>query len=846
MFASTGVTPSRVLRALACALIASAVLAGCSGSDGAAGAAGATGATGPAGPTGPTGPAGTTAALDVTTARLITGSITNVTTTSQPTVTFKLVNENGLPLKGLPASSIRFTAVKLVPGTNGASANWLSYINANAAATAGAIPAADGGGTSWGTAAKRQATAEGATTTGAVYTDNGDGSYTFKFSKDLGTYTAQDSPGPGPAVAFDANATTRIGFEIRGTGLNATNNPVYTYVPATGSTSTLPVRRDIVNTAECSACHDKLAFHGGPRTDVQYCVTCHNPGTVDPQSGNSVDMKVMVHKIHMGRNLPTVKAAGSTNPANGRGYTIWGNSLSYWNFSPIVFTQDVRNCTTCHRESDTSTPQASNYYNVVNSEACGTCHDNVNFATGVNHGGVGATDNDCLTCHGPTSTVNNGALQVKNAHKMPLVEAAKKFAFQIKSVSLSTVSGQQFPVVTFAVVDPTASNAPYDLSSTADTANPWTGTDNGGLVCRGGGPSRMSLDIAYNTADYTNFSSGQNFGQPIQLNPLIVSRTTPTAQSCASAPTIPPANLVRNADGSYTLTSPVALPAGVGTMSVSLEGHPAVDVTKADGSPGTDGVTERIAVANVQSILKVNDTTAVARRAQVNITKCDDCHKSLSLHGNNRTDNPQVCVVCHNPSATDGSRRPGYAGGAGALTGAGTADGLKEQSIDFKWMVHAIHAGEERNAAGVKTVIYGFGGSVNNFSDVAYPGDLANCEGCHVAGGYYPVDATKVQGTTFSTGASFGSQADDLAASPNTAVCGACHVTPVAIAHMKQNGGAPGTLVSGNPADTSLFWTKDAVGKSVPASTETCVLCHGPGNTADVKAVHGVGDFKFN
>ena len=87
--------------------------------------------------------------------------------------------------------------------------------------------------------------------------------------------------------------------------------------------------------------------------------------------------------------------------------------------------------------------------------------------------------------------------------------------------------------------------------------------------------------------------------------------------------------------------------------------------------------------------------------------------------------------------------------------GAGTADGLKEQSIDMKWMIHAIHAGEERNAAGVKTVIYGFGGSVNDFSHVAYPGDLANCEGCHVAGGYYPVDATKVQGTTFSTGASF-------------------------------------------------------------------------------------------
>jgi OmcA/MtrC family decaheme c-type cytochrome len=838
MFASTGVMPSRLTRALACAILASAVLAGCSGGDGAQGAAGATGATGATGPTGPAGPTGSVVAIDVTNARLITGTITSVTGGSTPTVAFKLADEFGQPLKGLPASAIRFTAVKLVPGTNGASANWVSYVNTNAAATVGAIPTADGGGSSWGTAAKRQATAEGATTTGGVYTDNGNGTYTYKFAKDLGAYTALDNPGPGPAVAYDANATTRVGFEIRATGLNATNNPVYTFVPATGATTGFAVQRDIVNTAECSACHDKLAFHGGPRTDVQYCVTCHNPGTTDPQSGNSLDMKVMVHKIHMGKNLPSVVAAATTNPASGRGYTIWGNSLSYFNFNGINFPQDVRNCTTCHRESDPSTPQAGNYYNVANTEACGTCHDRIDFTTGVGHGGITATNNDCLTCHGPTSTVGNGALQVKNAHKMPLVEAAKKFAFQIKSVTLNDVSGTKFPVITFAVVDPTNNNAPYDLKNPTAT-NPWIGTETAGNVCRAGGPARMSIDVAYNTVDYTNFSSGQNFGQPIQLNPLQVLNC-----GVGSNPAIPAANIVANSDGSYTLTSPAALPAGVGTISVSLEGHPAVDVLKADGSPGTDGVTERIAVTNVQTILKVTDTTAVARRAAVNVTKCDDCHKSLSLHGNNRTDNPQVCVVCHNPSATDGSRRPGFA--AGALTGTGTADGLKEQSIDFKFMIHAIHNGEERTAAGVKTVIYGFGGSVNDFGDVAYPGDLSNCEGCHVAGGYYPVDGTKVQGTTFSTGASFSSQADDLAASPNTAACGACHVTSIAVSHMKQNGGAPGTLVSGNPADASAFWTKDATGKSVQATTETCALCHGPGSTADVKTMHKVGDFKFN
>ena len=41
------------------------------------------------------------------------------------------------------------------------------------------------------------------------------------------------------------------------------------------------------------------------------CLVCHNPDAVDPETGESVDMKVMIHKIHSGAELHVVENGGS-------------------------------------------------------------------------------------------------------------------------------------------------------------------------------------------------------------------------------------------------------------------------------------------------------------------------------------------------------------------------------------------------------------------------------------------------------------------------------------------------------------------------------------------------------
>ena len=97
----------------------------------------------------------------------------------------------------------------------------------------------------------------------------------------------------------------------------------------------------------------------------------------------------------------------------------------------------------------------------------------------------------------------------------------------------------------------------------------------------------------------------------------------------------------------------------------------------------------------------------------------------------------ELCAACHNPNATDILRR---VAGSDCETVTGSLD---DQSVDFKYMIHAIHAGE---IAGYK--VCGFGNRGFDFSDVAYPGNVSNCQGCHLDGTYYPPDPLTAIATT--------------------------------------------------------------------------------------------------
>ncbi len=718
---------------------------------------GGDGAPGGAGPAGPPGPGGGGGA-PIASAERITVSINEIEV--QPggadvTVSFSLTNDQNLGLTGIPAGDIRFVISQLSPGQAGGSSEWQSYVTRD-----------DGGVTN------AQATTERGSA-GAL-TDNGDGTYTYTFASALPDYPA------GPV--YDETKTHRVGIEIRfendaGEDVLANNAPT-DFLPTGGA----PIfTRLIVDSDTCNACHDNLEAHGNARFDVEYCVQCHNPSSIDGNTGNSVDMKVLMHNIHSAR----------------ADYSIVGFSGEPEDWADLVWPQDIRNCQTCHDETDDSTPQAGNWRLVPSRAACGTCHYDDGIAdsgndfaieNGTHPGGFQFNDDiQCVDCHGPGGTVtgSDGRLvQIPVAHEIREQTAGKMFKFNILSVT-NTLPGDM-PTVRFSVTNPESGDAAYDINGD----DPFIQCDRGA--------SRLAIDIGWSTTDYANIGSGSLPGLPVSLNPL---------GACGGTSSNIGGNI-------FEVTSTTMIPLTVtGSLVVVLEGHPAVDVDD-------NGSLERIAVKNAVFFAPVTDAEAEPRREVVNIEKCGDCHQELALHGNNRTDEPQACVVCHNPMMTDINQR----GGGDCLAELGPDD----KTIDFKHLVHAVHATGE---LGTTYDVCGFNQSANEL-EAEYPGRLNNCEGCHLAGTYYPVDPDEVFGTTISVNDP-AILTDDVVLSPNVSVCSACHTSELAIDHMDREGG-------------DFAATKAADGSLVSAEVEGCVLCHGPGRIADVKEVHEVGEFDFN
>ena len=786
---------------------------------------------------------------------LLDGAITSVAIPgSKPIVSFQVTNKaTGKGIRGL--KSFNLVIAQLKPGVSGSPEEWLSYM-----VTPTSRPGTDSGYT---------------------VIDNGDGSYTVLFGKDI-------KAANGGTVTYDASLTHRVMVGIRttpsvalqnnGTNLSNFYNEKYlisTFVPATPAVAPALVR-DMTTTEACNECHGKIGVttpHGG-RGDVKYCMMCHTSqraigrtpsvsvagaftGTTYVADGEvSGDFVTMIHKIHMGSKL-----------------TKTGYDYAGVKFNDIVYPKDILNCRQCHK-GDTPAelllaPQANNWKTSPSRKACGSCHDNVNFATGAGHGagGIQLNDASCVGCHGDASLLHVTEIATPNNPETPA--GLVNFYYDVNAVTVDPATNAT--TIKFRIQQNTGSlgAAKTNVVFNGTASNPLTGFT--------GGPSFLlayyldtpNQPAAKFAADYNNL--GVKAAQPktVSIGSLLGGTTgtlgTPDSSGYYSA----------------VVNSAAGFPVGATLRAVGLQGY-FTQVAPAAA---------RHALSSVKSV-----TGDAKRRDVVDSAKCATCHEWFEGHGGNRvvgkdTVGDSICTLCHVPNLSTSGRgaqasliefivaQPvgtSLAAVNNFLTNApftgtvsqGAKDAMTalvatlgsdpttypEASNNFKDMVHGIHAGSDPLVVGTPLQFVRdrstSGDFDYNFSFVKFPGVLKNCTMCHKGTTYTTIPAgvqvstqvtTRGNALTLQTAVGVGNNvteidaarksvpnAQDLVTTPFVATCRACHSRPNALAHFSQMGGQI----------------------SVPRSQanpdgESCVTCHGttgPNALFNVHRFSVVGD----
>jgi len=221
-------------------------------------------------------------------------------------------------------------------------------------------------------------------------------------------------------------------------------------------------------------------------------------------------MVVMTHRIHMGADLPSVKA--------GKPYTIVGYRQSVHDYSNVEMPSDARRCTHCH-EQKTGAAQATAYLKPTRA-ACGACHDDVNFATGEKHANlIQISDRQCANCHTPDGEVEFD-ISVNGAHSIPQYSPnLAGIIFDLVSVTNATPGSR--PQVSFSIKTKAGTPvAPAQMN-------------------------RLSLILAGPTTDYAAYWSED-----------------------------PRAKATANSDGTYSYTFNKAIPADAkGSYAIGIEGY---------------------------------------------------------------------------------------------------------------------------------------------------------------------------------------------------------------------------------------------------------------------------------
>ena len=286
--------------------------------------------------------------------------------------------------------------------------------------------------------------------TPASLVDLGDGRFRYVFTTAL--------------TAFDPDETIRVGAWLAAAPKpSARTSATYDFRPSGG----LVEQRDTVVDESCARCHGAAIVHHRTRSGVGLCLTCHtwqnsDPNTFDPAAlgtptiftdsnsknntaPNPLELGRLVHRLHLGKRLPTLYLSRSTawepDPLSttgtlpvptqstsssgfieGRSFAVVGDGgilSQYGRFvrrarldgttvlaaEGVQFPTDLRDCGVCHEGA----PQQYEVTYAISRRTCSGCHPDAWFGpapiSDVSHaqhpGGPQADDSGCAGCHIP-------------------------------------------------------------------------------------------------------------------------------------------------------------------------------------------------------------------------------------------------------------------------------------------------------------------------------------------------------------------------------------------------------------------------------------------------------------
>jgi len=681
-------------------------------------------------------------------------------------------------------------------------------------------------------------------------------------------------------TGFDANDTLRVGMWLSGVeNPSLRTSSTYDFRPSGG-----PVEvRDTVLDANCAACHGTVVAHETV-AGVRLCLTCHtwqnvDTYTIDPAAlvsaattaktnPNPLELGRMLHRIHRGKDLPTIyqsawdPAGPSTvpsatglpapftqqkagfpvrNPLPGRKYSIvradghevmFAQALVLATVDPSLagtmllaagglFPRDLRDCDVCHGDA----PQGSVVKLGISRRTCSGCHPEVWFQASSpsvdrsrfpHPGGPQADDAQCLGCH-VTGTPKLYA-PIEEAH-VPPARAPRYDEPIVEIVGVEDLAPGKQPKVTFKLYDRVGPIVPTPSAPVPAFEPSWASSS---YVPRKFAAGSITIKIVGpTTPDYSSFTSVQLVSGSAGGNPDPATLST------------------TNVTGTYVYTFTSVVPAGtVGTFIVGMEARRTVTLSHYDkvndvfrwpftGEPVNETAENAYVYVNSASGVwppPAGSPAPVPRRTVVELQKCLRCHDRIEFHSGNRHD-VAWCVTCHTADETDLDKRINVAGrrypGGPVKIGA-TFDGVEERSTHFKTMMHRIHTGARKGAAsldGIAPYAVYFGKAIF-FDRGRFPGDLRNCTLCHAGKSYLldsiPVDAPSTraneQATIWHPDGKAAHDPNEPALLPIQAACLGCHATGTTYAH------AEAKTVNG---------------------VETCAQCHAKG-ALSVDVAHGL------